>query len=200
MRNISVPIHVEHSHTADHQKSRLADTPSAVDIAKALASRISTTSPPPPHLVTVSFGLVRGAESRYQFRSCGGSALGVANALHAELYGLPVEQSVLPTALDELLQATGHDDDQAAVLSQVAAQMEIAAVLIERARHAAHWRQLPEALSAQLAASQALATQMATGLAGLAPGFAQAGTHSAATPISAVPVPAVTAVGAVRRR
>ncbi|MGW2587346.1 hypothetical protein ACWCYZ_39765 [Streptomyces virginiae] len=185
--------HPRRSHTADQQLVNLADTPSPVDIAKALASRISTNPPPPPHLVTVSFGLVRGAESRYQFRSSGGSALGVANALHAELYGLPIEQSALPAALDELLQGTGYDDDQAAVLSQVAAQMEVAAVLIERARHAAQWRQLPEALSAQLAASQALATQLAAGLGRLSPAFTQAGKQSAPTPACAVPAPAVTA-------
>lgn len=168
------------------------DTPSAVDIAKALASRISTNPPPPPHLVTVSFGLVRGAESRYQYRSSGGSALGVANALHAELYGLPTEQALLPAALDELLQATGHDDDQAAVLAQVAAQMEVAAVLIERARHAAQWRQLPQSLSAQLAASQTLASQLAAGLHGLAPGFAKGSTQSTPTPAPAGPAPVAT--------
>lgn len=190
---MTAAAHPKRSHTADHQPVNLADTPSPVDIARALASRISTNPPPPPHLVTISFGLMRGAESRYQVRSSGGSALGVANALHAELYGLPIEQPALPAALDELLQATGYDDDQAAVLSQVAAQMEVAAVLIERARHAAQWRQLPETLSAQLAASQALTTQLAAGLSRLAPTFTQASTQSAPTPTPAVPTPAATA-------
>ncbi|MCY0933845.1 hypothetical protein [Streptomyces sp. H34-S4] len=178
---------------AGHQPVNLTDTPSPVDIAKALASRISTNPPPPPHLVTVSFGLVRGAESRYQFRSSGGSALGVANALHAELYGLPLEQPSLPAALNELLQATGYDDDQAAVLSQVAAQMEVAALLIERARHAARWKQMPEDLATQLVTSQALTTELAAGLHRLAPSFTQASTQSPPTPAPATPAPVATA-------
>ncbi|MEV6730745.1 hypothetical protein [Streptomyces sp. NPDC051364] len=190
---MTAAAHPRRSHTADQQLVNLSDTPSPVDIARALASRISTNPPPRPTSWTISFGLVRGAESRYQFRSSDGSALGVANALHAELYGLPVEEPALPAALDELLQATGYDGDQAAVLSQVAAQMEVAAVLIERARHAAQWRQLPEALSAQLAASQALTTQLAAGLSRLAPAFTQASTHSAPTPAPAVPAPVATA-------
>lgn len=174
------------------QPGSLTDTPSPGDIARALASRISTNPPPPPHLVTVSFGLMRGAESRYQYRSSGGPALGIANALHAELYGLPLEQASLPTALDELLQATGYDDDQEAVLCQVAAQMEVAARLIERARHAARWKRLPESLAAQLVTSQALATELAAGLNRLAPAFTQAGAKSPATPIPAS-APAATA-------
>ncbi|MFG2979376.1 hypothetical protein ACGFYY_41125 [Streptomyces sp. NPDC048331] len=187
---MTATAHPGRSHTTERESAHFADTPSAQDIAKALANRISTNPPPPPHLVTVSFGLLRGAESRYQYRSSGGSALGLANALHAELYGLPVEQEALPAALDELLLATGHDDDQAAVLAQVAAQLEAAAVLIERARHTAQWRQLPQSLSAQLAASQTLASQLASGLLGLAPGFAKGSKQSTlpSAPAGSAPV------------
>lgn len=85
--------------------------------------------------MTVSFGLLRGAEARYGNRSCGGSVLGLANTLHAQLYGLPLERPPLPGALDELLQATRYDDDHNLVLHQVATQLEAAAALIERARH-----------------------------------------------------------------
>ncbi|MFB7781332.1 hypothetical protein ACFC1D_01290 [Streptomyces vinaceus] len=190
---MTAAAHTRRSHTADQQLVNLSDTPSPVDIAKALARRISTKPPPPPHLVTVSFGLLRVAQSRYQFRGSAGSALGVANALHAELYGLPLEQPASSATLDELLQTTGYDDDQAPVLSQVAAQMEVAAALIERAQHSAQGRKLPEALSAQLAASRALTTQLAAGLNHLAPAFTQTGKQSAPTPAPAVPVPAATA-------
>ncbi|MEU3402984.1 hypothetical protein ABZ766_03380 [Streptomyces sp. NPDC006670] len=138
--------------------------------------------------MTVSFGLLRGAESRYGNRSCGGSVLGLANSLHAQLYGLPLEPPPLPGALDELLQATGHDADQNLVLDQVATQLEAAAALIQRARHQAHWQQLPKTVAAQLASSQALAQHLSTELHQLAPAFAPAGAPPA--PKTALPVPA----------
>ncbi|MCX5193239.1 hypothetical protein ACWGDE_28055 [Streptomyces sp. NPDC054956] len=141
--------------------------------------------------MTVSFGLLRSAESRYDFRSSGGPVLGLANTLHAQLYGLPLERPPLPGALDELLQATGHDDDQEAVLGLVSAQLEAAAALIERARLQARWNRLPETVHARLVTSQALAQHLASELQQLAPAFTQPGTPAAPAP--SLPAPAASA-------
>lgn len=165
--------------------------PTPADIARALATRISTNPPPPPHVVTVSFGLLRSAASRYDFRSSGGPVLGLANTLHAQLYGLPLERPPLPSALDELLQATGHDDDQQAVLGLVSAQLEAAAALIEPARLQARWNRLPETVHARLVTSQALAQHLASELQQLAPAFTQPGTPAAPAP--SLPAPAASA-------
>ncbi|MFJ9789426.1 hypothetical protein [Streptomyces globosus] len=173
-------------------------TPTPADIARALAARISTNPPPPPHVVTVSFGLLRGAEARYGNRSSGGSVLGLANSLHAQLYGLPLERPPLPGALDELLQATGYDDGQNLVLDQVATQLEAAATLIERARHQARWQQLPESVAARLVTSQALAQHLSRELHQLAPAFAPAGAPPA--PMQALPAPAPAAAAPGRAR
>ncbi|MFG2294635.1 hypothetical protein [Streptomyces sp. NPDC048603] len=148
--------------------------------------------------MTVSFGLLRGAEARYGNRSCGGSVLGLANSLHAQLYGLPLERPPLPGALDELLQATGHDDDQNLVLRQVATQLEAAATLIERARHQARWQQLPETVAARLVTSQALAEHLSCELHQLAPAFEPTVTPPA--PPQALPVPAQAAAAPSRAR
>ncbi|WP_327416336.1 hypothetical protein [Streptomyces sp. NBC_01233] len=141
--------------------------------------------------MTVSFGLLRSAASRYDFRSSGGPVLGLANTLHAQLYGLPLERPPLPGALDELLQATGHDDDQEAVLGLVSAQLEAAAALIERARLQARWNRLPETVHARLVTSQALAQHLASELQQLAPAFTQPGTP--AVPAPSLPAPAASA-------
>ncbi|MFD8631726.1 hypothetical protein [Streptomyces sp. NPDC059533] len=149
--------------------------------------------------MTVSFGLLRGAQARYGNRSSGGSVLGLANSLHAQLYGLPLERPPLPGALDELLRATGYDDDdQNLVLHQVATQLEAAATLIERARHQARWRQLPETVAARLATSQALAQHLSSELHQLAPGFEPAGAPPAPLQTLPVPAPATAAPGRAR--
>ncbi|MFI5671978.1 hypothetical protein [Streptomyces sp. NPDC051704] len=113
--------------------------------------------------------------------------LGLANSLHAQLYGLPLERPPLPGALDELLQATGYDDDQNLVLDQVATQLETAATLIERARHQAHWQQLPQTVAARLVTSQAVAQRLSSEMHQLEPAFAPPGAPPA--PIAALPVP-----------
>ncbi|MFC9581601.1 hypothetical protein ACFVJ8_01905 [Streptomyces yangpuensis] len=149
--------------------------------------------------MTVSFGLLRGAEARYGNRSSGGSVLGLANSLHAQLYGLPLERPPLPGALDELLQAAGYDDDQNLVLDQVATQLEAAAAaLIERARHQARWQQLPESVAARLVTSQALAQHLSSELHQLAPAFKPAGAPPA--PLQTLPLPAPAAAVPGRAR
>ncbi|MET9958132.1 hypothetical protein ABZ128_03440 [Streptomyces sp. NPDC006326] len=173
-------------------------TPTPADIARALASRISTNPPAPPHVVTVSFGLLRGAEARYGSRSSGGSVLGLANFLHAQLYGLPLERPPIPGALDELLQAAGHDADQNLVLDQVATQLEAAAALIERARHQARWQQLPDTVTARLVTSQALAQHLSSELHQLAPAFEPAAASPAPLPALPLPAPAAAVPGRSR--
>ncbi|MEU6312319.1 hypothetical protein [Streptomyces sp. NPDC047014] len=110
--------------------------------------------------------------------------LGLANSLHAQLYGLPEERPALPGALDELLQATGYDDDHSLVLEQVAAQLEAAVVLIRRARH--RGRYLPEAVTSRLGSSEDLAQQVVAELRELAPSLKNVGRS---VPVQAVRLP-----------
>ncbi|MCM1969447.1 hypothetical protein [Streptomyces sp. G1] len=148
--------------------------------------------------MTINFGLLRSAAARYGNRSRGGSVLGFANSLHAQLYGLPLERPPLPGALDELLQANGYDDDQNLVLDQVATQLEAAAALIEQARHKARWQQLPESVAARLVTSQALAQHLSSELHQLAQAFASPGAPPA--PMAALPGPAPAAAAPARAR
>lgn len=159
--------------------------PTRFDIARALATHISTAPSPPPHVVTYNLGLVRNAAARYGNRSSGGSVLGLANSLHAQLYGLPVERPALPGALDELLQATGIDDDHTIVLEQVAAQLEAAVELIKRARYTHGW-QLPEHVTIRLGMSEDVAQHLAGELRELAPSLK---TGEPSTPVQAVRLP-----------
>jgi hypothetical protein len=69
-----------------------------------------------------------------------------AQALHAQLYGLPTDDEPVPAALDALLQAAHTTDDpeqQSAILRQLTEQLRNAAEILQWARNHAHWRQLP---------------------------------------------------------
>ncbi|WP_405421540.1 hypothetical protein [Streptomyces erythrochromogenes] len=118
--------------------------------------------------MTVSFGLLRGADPRYGNRSSGGSVLGLANDLHAKLYGLPLERPALPNALEELLQATNSDDDHSQILEQIAVQLDAAAALVERAKWATNQR-LPEHLESRLSMGRDTLRHLAGELREVAP-------------------------------
>ncbi|MCY0942324.1 hypothetical protein [Streptomyces antarcticus] len=140
---------------------------------------------------------MRNAAPRYGYRSTGGSILALANSLHAQLYGLPIERPALPGALDELLQATSVDDDQDLVLEQVAAQMEAAFALIQRARHT-HSRHLPDHVATRLLMIEDGAQHMTNELRELAPSL---NTAKPSAPVQAArmpPLPAATTRSALR--
>ncbi|MFW6724156.1 hypothetical protein ACHZ98_29210 [Streptomyces sp. MAR4 CNY-716] len=103
--------------------------------------------------MTVSFGVRRQAAAEYHHRSRGGPVTVFAQALHAALYGLPVDDDPLPTALDELLQATHTattPEQTTAVLRRLADQLGNAAEIIQRYRHQAQADRLPDDVATQL--------------------------------------------------
>ncbi|MFF8958608.1 hypothetical protein [Streptomyces sp. NPDC014894] len=114
---------------------------------------------------------------------------GLAQSLHARLYGLPTAPGPLPAALDELLQSTytaTETDQQAAVLAQLAEQLHNAAQILQWARNNAHWRQMPGAWE-WLRDATTSTRQLADGLGTVSAAFAarSAPTTAPATP----PVP-----------
>jgi hypothetical protein len=142
-----------------------SDTPTPHDIARALAAQVHPDAP--PRDVVVRFTLRRLAAARYDHRSSGGPANGIAQSLHSHLYGLPDDPGRVPTALDELLQSltTAHDGDQQhAVLVQLAEQLRNAAEILEWARNNARWRQLPAPAWEWLCAATDSTRELADGL------------------------------------
>ncbi|SEO73383.1 hypothetical protein [Actinacidiphila rubida] len=113
------------------------------DVARALADQIPGAA---PRDVTVTFAVRRQAAAQHHYRSRGGPVTVYAQALHAQLYGLPTDDQPLPAALDALLQAAHTTDDpeqQSAILQQLTEQLRNAAEILQWARNHAHWRQLP---------------------------------------------------------
>lgn len=125
--------------------------------------------------MVVSFRPRKSAEARYQYRGSGGPLLGLAQSLHAGLYGLPAEPPPLPTALDELLQATTAvgRDGQEAVLAQLADQLLAAADILEWARNHAHWNRLPTGVWERLREATTAVAQIADTVAEAAPAFSR---------------------------
>lgn len=87
--------------------------------------------------------------------------------------------------MDELLQATGIDDDQDLVLEQVAAQMDAAFALIQRARYT-HSHKLPDHVAIRLAMVEDGAQHMIKELRELAPSLK---TGKPSTPVQAARLP-----------
>ncbi|MFD8613771.1 hypothetical protein [Streptomyces sp. NPDC059631] len=116
----------------------------------------------------------RLAPVEYRYQSRGGPVAVYAKALHARLYGLPPDDESLPTALDELLQATlstAGPDQQAAVLQQLAEQLRNAAEILEWARDHARRRQVPDAVWEWLRAATHSTRDLADGLDAVRPCF-----------------------------
>ncbi|MFD3563546.1 hypothetical protein ACFWVU_28325 [Streptomyces sp. NPDC058686] len=152
-----------------------------------------------PRDVVVHFTLRRLAAPRYDHRSSGGPATGIAQSLHARLYGLPDDPGPVPTALDELLQSltTARDgDQQPAVLAQLAEQLRNAAEILEWARDNAHWRQLPAPTWEWLRTATDAARDLAAGLDDVRPAFTAPRAPSTAP---APPAPAAQRASTSRR-
>lgn len=149
------------------------DAPTPHDIALALAAEIDPDAA--PRDVVASFSLRRQAGPRFGYKSSGGPVRGLAQSLHARLYGLPTDPGPLPAALDELLQAVGtarDGDQQNAVLAQLAEQLRNAAEILEWARNHARWRHLPTPIWEWLHAATDTARHLADGLDDVSPAFA----------------------------
>ncbi|MGJ5751627.1 hypothetical protein FB563_4028 [Streptomyces puniciscabiei] len=150
-----------------------SDTPTAHDLARALADQIHPNCP--PRDVIVSFRVRPQAAAEFGHRSRGGPVTSFAQSLHARLYGLPADPDPLPTALDELLQSTHTaqtGDQQAAVLAQLAEQLRNAAEILQWAQYHAHWQKLPADVFDWLKSAKTAAQQLADGLDQASPAFA----------------------------
>ncbi|AUH40540.1 hypothetical protein [Streptomyces sp. CMB-StM0423] len=141
-------------------------------MARALADQIRPGAA--PRDVTVSFGVRRQAAAEYHHRSRGGPVTVFAQALHAALYGLPVDDDPLPTALDELLQATHtatSPEQRTAVLRRLADQLGNAAEIIQRYQYQAQADRLPDDIATQLSDACSQAQRIAEILDRAAPEF-----------------------------
>ncbi|NEC66980.1 hypothetical protein [Streptomyces sp. SID9727] len=142
------------------------------DFARALADQIPGAA---PRDVTVNFAVRRQAAAQHGYRSRGGPVTVYAQALHAQLYGLPLGDEPLPADLGGLLQAahaTDDPDQQAAVLQQLAEQLRNAAEILEWARNHAHWRRLPDSAWEWLRDATDHTRDLADGLDAVHPAFA----------------------------
>ncbi|MEU6182797.1 hypothetical protein [Streptomyces coeruleorubidus] len=149
-----------------------SDTPTAHDLARALAEQLYPGAA--PRDVTVSFSARRQAPIEYRDRGRGGPVTVYAQALHATLYGLPTDNEPLPTALDALLQATHtatSPEQKTAVLRQIAEQLRNAAEIIQRYQYRAQWGRLPDDVAQQLHDAHDQAQQIAQALDRVAPSF-----------------------------
>lgn len=140
----------------------------------------------------VRFSARPQAPSDVRHRGRGGPVTGVAQELHARLFGLPVDDAPLPTALDALLQATHtatSPEQRTAVLHQLADQLRNATEIIQRHQDQAHWDRLPGDITEQLRHAHDQAQQLAETLDRVAPAFSNPPT----TGVTPVPPPQHTA-------
>ncbi|AQU64907.1 hypothetical protein [Streptomyces niveus] len=125
--------------------------------------------------MTVSFSARPQAPIEFRHRGRGGPVTGVAQELHAHLFGLlPVDEAPLPTALDALLQATHtatSPEQRTAVLHQLADQLRNATEIIQRHQYEAQWDRLPDDVAAQLRHAHDQTQQVAEALDRVAPAF-----------------------------
>ncbi|MGW3009578.1 hypothetical protein ACWC9R_12180 [Streptomyces sp. NPDC001219] len=124
--------------------------------------------------MTVSFAARRQAPAEYRHRGRSGPVTGFAQALHADLFGLPTSDEPLPTTLDALLQATHAataPEQQTAILRQVTDQLRNAAEIIQHYRYQAKWNRLPGDVTEQLRDAHNQAEQLAQTLDLVAPAF-----------------------------
>ena len=124
--------------------------------------------------MTVRFGVRRQAGAEYGHRSCGGPVTAFAQALHAQLYGLPTDPGPLPSALDALLQATHTaktGEQKAAILRQLADQLRNAVEIIKDYEDRARWDRFPADIAEQLRQAHDQAQQIVQTLDRVAPAF-----------------------------
>lgn len=184
-----------------------SDAPTAHDLARALADQIRPGAA--PRDVTVMFGVRRAAAAAYRDRSCGGPVTVLAQALHAQLFGLPTDDEPLPAALDALLQAThaaAAPEQHSAILLQLAEQMRNGAEIIKRYQYLAQWDRLPGDLAGKLRDAHVQALQIAKTLDLVAPALSTAAPapagpqpHPVRQPGTSAPAPPAPMTGKTRR-
>ncbi|MEU1629222.1 hypothetical protein ABZ746_28685 [Streptomyces sp. NPDC020096] len=149
-----------------------SDTPTAHDLARALADQIHPNCPPRDVIVSFRVRPQAAAAAEFGHRSRGGPVTSFAQSLHARLYGLPTDPDPLPTALDALLQAThiaNSAEQQTAILRQLADQLRNATEIIYR--YAAQWERRPTNIGEQLRQAHDQAQQVVEALDRVAPAF-----------------------------
>ncbi|MFF2640145.1 hypothetical protein ACFVUB_09855 [Streptomyces niveus] len=122
----------------------------------------------------VSFSARNQAPIEFRHRGRGGPVTGVAQELHAHLFGLPEDEAPIPTALDALLQATdtaASPEERTAILHQLADQLRNATEIIQRHQYEAQWDRLPDDVAAQLRHAHDQTRQVAEALDRVAPAF-----------------------------
>ncbi|MEV8289685.1 hypothetical protein [Streptomyces niveus] len=122
----------------------------------------------------VRFSARNQAPIEFRHRGRGGPVTGVAQELHAHLFGLPEDEAPIPTALDALLQATRtatSPGQQTAVLQQLADQLRNAIEIIQVYQDRAHWYRLPDGVAEQLRHTHDQTQQVAETLDRHAPAF-----------------------------
>lgn len=122
----------------------------------------------------VSFSARPQAPIEFRHRGRGGPVTGVAQELHAHLFGLPVDEAPLPTSLDALLQATHtatSPEQRTAVLQQLADQLRNATEILQRHQYEAQWDRLPDDVAEQLRHAHDQTQQVAEILDLVAPAF-----------------------------
>ncbi|MFE6457802.1 hypothetical protein ACFVP0_10115 [Streptomyces cinereoruber] len=159
--------------------------------------------------MTVMFSVRRTAAASYNHGSCGGPVPVLAQALHAQLFGLPTDDEPLPTALDALLQATyaaRAPEQQTAVLLQLAEQLRNGAEIIKRYQYRAQWDRLPGDIAGQLRDAHVQALRIAETLDLVAPALSTAAPapagpqpRPARQPGTSAPVPLAPPTGETRR-
>lgn len=184
--------------TAPLELPTSSDTPTAHDLARALADQIPGAA---PRDVTVSFSCRRQAPAQYRDRGRGGPVTVFAQVLHAHLFGLPADDEPLPTALDALLQATHTataPEQQTAILQQLAEQLRNATEIIQRYQYRAQWDRLPADVAEQLRDAHDQAQQVVKTLDLVAPAFSNSPaapvpqprhTHGASSATPTIPTP-----------
>ncbi|MFF2189650.1 hypothetical protein [Streptomyces sp. NPDC058155] len=124
--------------------------------------------------MTVSFSARNQAPIEFRHRGRGGPVTGIAQELHAHLFGLPEDEAPIPTALDALLQATHtatSPEQRTAILHQLADQLRNATEIIQRHQYEAQWDRLPDDVAAQLRHAHEQTRQVAEALDRVAPAF-----------------------------
>ncbi|AQU70156.1 hypothetical protein [Streptomyces niveus] len=158
--------------TSAWEPTTSSDTPTAHDLACALAAHLDPAAA--PRDVIVSFSARNQAPIEFRHRGRGGPVTGIAQELHAHLFGLPEDEAPIPTALDALLQAThtaASPEQRTAILHQLADQLRNATEIIQRHQYEAQWDRLPDDIAAQLRHAHDQTRQVAETLDRVAPAF-----------------------------
>ncbi|MFJ9033606.1 hypothetical protein ACIRQP_34910 [Streptomyces sp. NPDC102274] len=159
------------------------DRPTVDDVARALANRISVDVP--VRDIIANFSVRPQSASDYGNRSSGAPLIRIAERVHADLYGLPLDPKPAPASLRELADTSYealNQDEQQAILEATAAQLPYLATVLGRAALWAERRTgIPEQAAGQFAHAAAIIRQLATDLAQAHRAFGQPTTKPSVT-------------------